>query len=251
MTRPYPGGMAEKTVEELLANIEGAATRELVTSDAPIIRVVAGPGAGKTYALKLRVKRRVREGMDPKRIFVGTFTRAVARALTKDFSAEEDERPPVVGTLHQLALKVLKENPGALKGRILKFLLRHEADCLLADIGPAVGGDMRARREWMKQLEAGWSRGDPLGQAAFEGAVNGWLRSHRGMVIGEVVPIVSQRQHRGHVAAQHGVQCLVEGVRGLFECGRHVGSSRVFGAEGRRRQRKPPSLATHPQGCWN
>lgn len=179
--------------------IEGAATRELVASNAPFIRVVAGPGAGKTYALKLRVKRRVREGMDPKRIFVGTFTRAVARALTKDFSAEEDETPPIVGTLHQLALKILKDHRAALKGRILKFLLRHETECMLADIGPDVGGDLNDCRKWMKQLEADWSRGDPLGEAAFEGAVDHWLRSHRGMVIGEVVPIVSHGIETGDI----------------------------------------------------
>ncbi|MCA1851660.1 MAG: UvrD-helicase domain-containing protein, partial [Beggiatoa sp.] len=191
--------MTEETVQALLDGIEGEATRELVASNASFIRVVAGPGAGKTYALKLRVKRRVREGMDPKRIFVGTFTRAVARALTKDFSAEEDEAPPVVGTLHQLALKILKDHPAALKGRTPKFLLRHETDCMLADVGPDVGGDLNDRKNWMKQLEADWSRGDPLGEAAFEGAVDHWLRSHRGMVIGEVVPIVSHGIETGDI----------------------------------------------------
>jgi DNA helicase-2/ATP-dependent DNA helicase PcrA len=191
--------MTESSVKVLLDEIEGAATRELVASNAPFIRVVAGPGAGKTYALKLRVKRRVREGMDPKRIFVGTFTRAVARALTKDFSAEENEEPPVVGTLHQLALKILKDHPAALKGRTPKFLLRHETECMLADIGPEVGGDLNDRKKWMKQLEADWSRGDPLGEAAFEGAVDHWLRSHRGMVIGEVVPIVSHGIETGDI----------------------------------------------------
>lgn len=99
---------------------------------------------------------------------MGTFTRAVARALTKDFSAEENEEPPVVGTLHQLALKILKDHPAALKGRTPKFLLRHETECLLADIGPEVGGDLNDRKKWMKQLEADWSRGDPLGEAAFD-----------------------------------------------------------------------------------
>ena len=191
--------MADAGTDALLAGIEGAATRELVASNAPFVRVVAGPGAGKTYALKLRVKRRVREGMDPKRIFVGTFTRAVARALTRDFSAKENEAPPVVGTLHQLALKILKEHPAALKGRALKFLLRHERDCMLADIGPDVGGDLPTRKKWMKQLEADWSRGDPLGEAAFVGAVDHWLRTHRGMVIGEVVPVVSHGIETGDI----------------------------------------------------
>ncbi len=195
----YPKYMPVESVDHLLEGIEGAATRELVASSAPFIRVVAGPGAGKTYALKLRVKRRVREGMDPKRIFVGTFTRAVARALTKDFSAEENEEPPVVGTLHKLALGILKDHPAALKGRIPMFLLRHETECMLADIGPDVGGDMNDRKNWMKQLEADWSRNDPLGEAAFEGAVDRWLRSHRAMVIGEVVPIVGHGIETGDI----------------------------------------------------
>lgn len=70
---------------------------------------------------------------------------------------------------------------------------------MLADIGPEVGADLNDRKKWMKQLEADWSRGDPLGEAAFEGAVDHWLRSHRGMVIGEVVPIVSHGIETGDI----------------------------------------------------
>ena len=55
-------------------------------SDAPVMRVVAGPGSGKTTGLRRRVQRLIEgAGVDPERIFV-TDPNAVVVAF-------ESERP--------------------------------------------------------------------------------------------------------------------------------------------------------------
>lgn len=70
------------------------------------------------------------DGVDPRRIFVGTFTRAIARDLQAGLA--EQLR---VSTLHSRALRLLRENPAALGGRKLRFLLKFEEDAMLYDIG--------------------------------------------------------------------------------------------------------------------
>jgi hypothetical protein len=46
----------------------------IASSQARFNRVVAGPGTGKSFALKRRVARLLEEGADPKRILPVTFT---------------------------------------------------------------------------------------------------------------------------------------------------------------------------------
>ena len=57
---------------------------DLIMTDAPLVRVNAGPGSGKTTGLKRRVQRLILDkGVEPQRIFVGTFTRAITTELTE------------------------------------------------------------------------------------------------------------------------------------------------------------------------
>ena len=50
------------------------------------LRVVAGPGTGKSFALKRRVARLLEEGQDPTRILAVTFTRNAADSLVQDLT---------------------------------------------------------------------------------------------------------------------------------------------------------------------
>lgn len=114
-----------------LTGIFGEHLPRLIESDAKVIQAVAGPGSGKTTGLKRRVQRLVEgNGVDPNRIFVGTFTRAIAREL-----ADELGEIISVSTIHSLALRLLRENPAALGGLRLRFLLQYEEEAMLYDIG--------------------------------------------------------------------------------------------------------------------
>ena len=58
--------------------------RDIAATDDSPLRVIAGPGTGKSFALKRRVARLLEEGADPTRIFAVTFTRNAAAILVKD-----------------------------------------------------------------------------------------------------------------------------------------------------------------------
>ena len=116
---------------EWLIGIEGEEARELIESDAPVIRVIAGPGSGKTTCLKRRIQRLVQsDSVNPEQVFAGTFTRAIAREL-----AEALGEKVRVSTLHSLAYEMLRKYPAARQGMELRFLLKYEEDTLLYDVG--------------------------------------------------------------------------------------------------------------------
>ena len=56
------------------------------TPDRPL-RVLAGPGTGKTFALKRMVARLLNDGVGPDRILVVTFTRTAAAELKRELRA--------------------------------------------------------------------------------------------------------------------------------------------------------------------
>ncbi len=168
-----------------LEGIEGSVAHELIESDAQVIRVVAGPGSGKTTCLKRRLQRLIqKDEIDPKTVFVGTFTRAISRELREALGTEVR-----ISTLHSLAYGLLRKYPAACQGMQLRFLLRFEEDALLYDVeGVAKSiGNIHKRREALRMLQASRSQRAKYANARFDGAVRRWLQRHRAMLIGEVV----------------------------------------------------------------
>src|SRR5215204_6501537 len=83
----------------------------IATSDSRYIRVCAGPGTGKSYAMRSRVARLLEDGVEPDKILAVTFTRAAARDLRSELL-----KINVVGadqirasTLHSYCLGILSE----------------------------------------------------------------------------------------------------------------------------------------------
>ena len=168
-----------------LEGIEGTNARELIESDEHVVRVIAGPGSGKTTCLKRRIQRLVQEGeIAPTTMFVGTFTRAIASELREALGTEVQ-----VSTLHSLAYKLLREYPAACQGMQLRFLLGYEEDALLYDVEDAAAsiGSIYKRREALRLLQASRAQRTEYANARFDGAVRRWLLRHRAMLIGEVV----------------------------------------------------------------
>ena len=178
-------GVAKSRLEPWLEGIDGDAARELIESNEQVIRVIAGPGSGKTTCLKRRIQRLVQKNsVDPKTIFTGTFTRAIAKELQKTLGADVH-----VSTLHSLAYDLLRKYPVACQGMQLRFLLKYEEDVMLYDLEQAAApiGNIYRRREALHLLQASRAKRMEYGNAAFAGAVRRWLQRHHGMLIGEVV----------------------------------------------------------------
>lgn len=165
------------------------------------IGVLAGPGTGKTrYGLMRRVARLLEQHKcSPQEILLLTFTRTAAHDLVTKL---EDLGVPganqvAASTVHGFCLGLLqREAILKITQRQPRMLLEHEVNYMLRDLGEGFG-DMDERRERLWAFEAGWARAtadhpglaiDPADQS-FEVRTIGWLRHHRAMLIGEVVPL--------------------------------------------------------------
>lgn len=208
-----------------LEGIRGDHARKLIESDARVIKVPAGPGAGKTTCLKRRVLRLVDTGKARrKEIFVGTFTRVITKSLQEAFarpvSEKDDGDDPVVATLHSHATRILRENPPAAQGREFRFLLDHEEHVMLYDIAAKVPNfaTHSDRDKELKQLQASWARQRTLDDARFDAAVNEWLRIHGGMLVGEVVFLATTAIQNRALQPNRFKHVFVDEYQDLTEC---------------------------------
>jgi DNA helicase II / ATP-dependent DNA helicase PcrA len=182
---------------------------QIAASTSPRIRVMAGPGTGKSFAMKRRIARLIEvDGVDPERILAVTFTRTAARDLERELQnmGVPGCNDISAGTVHSFCFKLLLRNDVfAFLGRVPRGLITfnnkgvsgYEVEPLLADLQPL--GNFGARREMTRRIrafEADWARMqhqqpgwpiDPIDQQ-FHIVLTDWLRFHRGMLIGELVP---------------------------------------------------------------
>jgi DNA helicase-2/ATP-dependent DNA helicase PcrA len=209
-----PNGQEGQSNEPWLDGLEGEALPTFIKCSAKVIRVVAGPGSGKTTGLKRRIRRLVEgDAMDRSRIFVGTFTRAITTDLKKTLGAEL-----AVMTLHSLAYQLLRVNTTALGGRRLRFLLEFEEEAMLYDIGLEVGGDHWGRVKHLRRLQASWAERTQLSDARFAGAVDRWLRHHGGMLIGEVPHIATMALSNGDIPIGQFDEVVIDEYQDLTAC---------------------------------
>jgi DNA helicase-2/ATP-dependent DNA helicase PcrA len=163
------------------------------------LRVVAGPGTGKTFALMRRVARLLESNVPPQSILAVTFTRTAANDLVEKLAAlgVPGAEDVAAKTLHSLSFGLLSRNSvfQAL-GRIARPLMDYEQRTLICDLQDSFGGKKRVNR-LIKAFEAYWAKlqhqqpgfpADPVEQA-FSHALRDWLVFHQAMLIGEVVPL--------------------------------------------------------------
>ena len=173
------------------------------------LRVMAGPGTGKSFAMQRRVARLLEaDGVDPRRILAVTFTRNAAGNLVQDLNnlgvaGCQDIRS---GTLHAFCFSLLsRQNVLDYLGRTARSLItfnkagvaQFEYQPMLQDIGLlGAFGNKRDRTKRIRAFEAAWARlqheepGWALAAAdgQFQQALLDWLRFHHAMLIGELVP---------------------------------------------------------------
>lgn len=177
-------------------------TLNIASSPKKRIRVMAGPGTGKSHAMKRRVARLIEEeGVDPRRILAVTLTRNAARELVSDLQSLgipgcEQIR---VGTLHSYCFRLLN-SVGYLTvlNRETRLLLQVEDWSLLRDMVSIGGfGGIRKVQKRIKAFEAAWARmqhetpGWPTDTTdqRFESALLDWMKFHGTMRVGELVPL--------------------------------------------------------------
>jgi DNA helicase II / ATP-dependent DNA helicase PcrA len=188
-------------------NLVGAALNIASTNNTPL-RVMAGPGTGKSHAMNRRVARLLESGADARRILAATFTRTAAASLVNDLlnlNAPNCENVRA-GTLHAFCFALLNsqavfEYLGRTPRPVVTFttygVLRFEGHALVMDL--AIQGSFGQSRDCTKRIrafEAAWARlqSDEPGwpqnaiDQQFQAALLSWLRFHKAMLIGELVP---------------------------------------------------------------
>src|SRR6266853_6403570 len=145
-----------------------AVQRNAAQDSSNAVRVIAGPGTGKSSSIEQRVCWLLAQGVAPARIFVVSFTRASARDLLERVKHHCHTQGQVgvvdvqVSTLHSLALRTLRR---------AGLLARYPADPLVLDdwelenifdpeFGAASGINSKRRRQQIRYYhEAYWSTG--------------------------------------------------------------------------------------------
>lgn len=200
------------------------------------VRVVAGPGTGKSFAMKRRIARLLESGVAPNAILPVTFTRVAAEDLHRELVGIGvsgcDELQGT--TLHGLALRMLMRNHvlGA-TGRIPRPLNEFELVPLICDLMEAHGGK-KAVKMLRMAYEAAWARlqhqqpgyAPEPADAAFQADLLAWLNFHETMLIGEVIPLlhqylysnpaVAERTEYGHILVDE-YQDLNRAEQGVIE----------------------------------
>ena len=176
----------------------GSVAFGIASAPEPRIRVIAGPGTGKSFAMKRRVARLLEAGVSPKELLAVTFTRVAAEDLHRELQklgvpgCEELEGQ----TLHSLAMRILsRKHVLEAVGRSPRPLNSFETKALICDIAGPSGGK-RPAKKMIQGYTAAWaqSQGDEPGFAktdeekAFQTALLAWLEFHHGMLIGELIP---------------------------------------------------------------
>lgn len=113
------------------------------------IRVLSGPGTGKSFAMKRRVARLLETGIAPTAILPVTFTRVAAEDLHRELTGMNvpgcDQLKGV--TLHSLGMRILMRNHVlAVTGRTARPLNEFELEPLVCDLMTDNRGKREVRR---------------------------------------------------------------------------------------------------------
>lgn len=223
---------------------------EIAREPASPLRVLAGPGTGKSFALMRRISRLLEQGANPRRILVSTFTRTAAKDLENALA--ELGAPGVqdvyAGTLHSLSFSILnRAEVLAITGRTPRALMEFETRFLIQDL--TYGGlSVTECKKHLQAFNAAWARlhSDTPGwltnpeDLAFDHALRAWLVFHKAMLIGELVPecrlylrnnpLCPERSRYDHVLVDE-YQDLNRAEQELLDLLAGVGTMTVIGDE--------------------
>lgn len=165
------------------------------------ICVIAGPGSGKSFAIRRRITRLLEEGVNPKKILAVTFTRAAASDLKQEIKKISIPGSDKVfaKTLHGYCLGLLSKNDVIERtGRIPRPLSDFEKKLMLHDIKEKYSskfGNNKQMEELLRGFGSAWARlqteepGYSLNEneREFEEAMEDWLIFHKAMLFEEMI----------------------------------------------------------------
>ena len=177
-----------------------SATFKLASSGSRIIRSIAGPGSGKSFAIKRRIIRLLEAGTKPEKILAVTFTRTSAADLRKEISSIDITGCEKVDarTIHSLALLILhRVEIKTIIEREARMVIEHEIIPALKDIEYPPETSVLDRKKLLETYISAWAntQKDEPGlpkdeiEEEFTNRLIGWLKYHKGMLVGEVIPI--------------------------------------------------------------
>lgn len=179
---------------------EGLSGRSLqiASSESTHIRVMAGPGTGKTFAMIRRIARLLQDGASPDSILAVTFTRAAAADIAAELSRLDVPGAESVRatTLHALGFSILGKSQALEQtGRVPRPVLDFEKKFLLTDISDRTAETVTDCGKRLKAFSAAWARlqaettGWPteLADKEFDRWLKRWLKVHRAMLLEELV----------------------------------------------------------------
>jgi len=164
------------------------------------LRVLAGPGTGKTFSIMKRVSRLIEEEREIQSILLVTFTRMAAHDLIRkisDIGIPEDIDVKAT-TLHSLAFSILNQvQVIEMTSRTPRPLLNFEMDPLVHDLKYQGLGGIRDLRKNIRAYESAWARlqreepgwAQSTEDRLLEQRLTAWLKFHKSMLIGELIPI--------------------------------------------------------------
>ena len=173
--------------------VKGQQVLPLINDDAPVIRVEAGPGTGKTFGLVRRVVRLLHpDGLacSGHKVAVVAFNRVIAQQLAEDIEAELKDagvtERPVIQTVHGFCLRVVGED--------IRILLPHEREAMLYDV---LHEHPRIQQAFARHSDAEQALHDHEANirkhAELWQAIQRWLTRHKARLISDLPGLLLDR----------------------------------------------------------
>ncbi|KAL2266151.1 hypothetical protein VTJ83DRAFT_5503 [Remersonia thermophila] len=181
MTTPSSPATVTSSSQHAILDGLNDAQRRAVTSDAPTVAILAGPGSGKTHTLTARVVWLMdHDGLRPQDVLVVTFTVKAAREMKERIArtlADGRDKKLILGTFHSIARRYLAAY-GRHIGLSQSFGIADDADsrAIIARICKRMqtGLDPAFARNWISKKKArgagasGARRGGAAGDRSLE-----------------------------------------------------------------------------------
>lgn len=197
-------------------DVRGDQVLPLINLDAPVIRVQAGPGTGKTFGMGRRVLRILHpNGLNcpPSEVLVCSFNRTIAKDLENKIKGELADHAlglPTVRTVHSLAVEFAATSP--------RFLLPHEIESMMYDVlskNPGLRADyprLSKALRGLREHEAGLKSHNALITAA-----RSWMVMHRAYLVGDTPRDLERRLSQGDEPKQRYRHVIVDEFQDLTE----------------------------------